>query len=375
MLRLGFLPSLLALLQIACAAAVVNAQLESEPRQLTATLEWEPKARFTISGLRPQDVSEPSQLFKVSVATSTLDEPPNLMGHYERGDNSCSFFPKFPLQAGLAYRIHLLPAEFQDTIDQEALLFQIPRGKENPSARVSQVFPSADKLPENLLKFYVHFSEPMNRGAAYQHIQLLRGADVLDSPFLELGEELWDAEQRRFTLFIHPGRIKRGLKPRQDEGPPLSSGNEYTLRILSTWTDASGLPMVESYDKKFTVTVADHRQPELEAWKIETPDKETTQPVRLIMNEPMDHGMLGRVLTVKHQSGDVISGKIQIAQQETEWEFVPDEAWQAGTYLIEIAANLEDLSGNSIARPFEVKMQERTAAEPSVKVAIEFVVK
>jgi len=38
---------------------------------------------------------------------------------------------------------------------------------------VVRVFPSADKLPENHLRFYLHFSAPMNRGEAYAHLKLL----------------------------------------------------------------------------------------------------------------------------------------------------------------------------------------------------------
>ena len=38
------------------------------------------------------------------------------------------------------------------------------------------------------------------------------GQAVAD-PFLELDEELWSTDGRRFTLLFDPGRIKRGLKP------------------------------------------------------------------------------------------------------------------------------------------------------------------
>ena len=99
------------------------------------------------------------------------------------------------------------------------------------------------------------------------------------------------------------------------------------------------------------------------------------QPVCLVPNESLDHAMLSRVLQVKHQTGRPIQGKVEISENETRWEFTPSEAWPVGTYRIEVAANLEDLCGNSIARPFEVKMQEKSAASPSTTVAVEFIVK
>ena len=84
---------------------------------------------------------------------------------------------------------------------------------------VTQVYPTSDKLPENQLKFYLHFSAPMSRGDSYKHIQLLdEKGKAVELPFLELDEELWDPAGKRFTLFFDPGRIKRGLKPREEVG-------------------------------------------------------------------------------------------------------------------------------------------------------------
>ena len=49
---------------------------------------------------------------------------------------------------------------------------------------VTQVYPTADRLPENQLKFYLHFSAPMSRGDVYKHIKLLDDkGKPLDLPF------------------------------------------------------------------------------------------------------------------------------------------------------------------------------------------------
>ena len=79
------------------------------------------------------------------------------------------------------------------------------------ATKVAAVYPSKSALPENQLKFYVHFCAPMSRGEAYERIHLSneRGEEV-EFPFLELGEELWDDSGTRFTLFFDPGRIKLG---------------------------------------------------------------------------------------------------------------------------------------------------------------------
>ena len=106
---------------------------------------------------------------------------------------------------------------------------------------MTQVYPSADVLPENLLKFYVHFSAPMGSGRSYEHIHLLDEANrPVDLPFLELAEELWSADLLRLTLLIDPGRIKREVKPLEDVGPALVAGRRYTLVISSGLRDAQG---------------------------------------------------------------------------------------------------------------------------------------
>lgn len=336
-----------------------------------------PSPRFVLAGATPIALEDAKHSFFVTVATDDAQpgETTHLLGSYEREGQNLVFIPRFPLSSSVHYRVHLSEELKEQLPESQSLNFAIPRQQTVASAKVAHVYPSATSLPENLLKFYIHFSEPMNRGEAYQCIELYQGGELVDHPFLELGEELWDGRQIRFTLFIHPGRIKRGLKPREDEGPAMAAGGMYTLKIKSSWKAASGLPMVEDFEKRFQVTPADHEQPRLEMWKIETPGKNTRQPVSLIFNEPLDHGMLGRVLVVKHQSGKIIPGAIEIAQEEMQWHFVPEEPWPVGAYNIEVAANLEDLCGNSIARPFEVKMQERAAAPPTTKVAIEFIVK
>ena len=57
-----------------------------------------------------------------------------------------------------------------------SLEFATPEQPSTPPAEVTHIYPSSDRLPENLLRFYIHFSTPMSRGEAYRHIHL-RDAD------------------------------------------------------------------------------------------------------------------------------------------------------------------------------------------------------
>ena len=142
------------------------------------------------------------------------------------------FTPRFPLARGVHYRAVLhpdrLPGGQEGTGNRcEVALSSRSRGPAEATA-VEQVYPTADRLPENQLKFYLHFTSPMSRGEAYRRIHLLDadGKEV-DRAFLELGEELWDPDGKRFTLLHRPRpdqarpQAARGPRPRAGAGEDL----------------------------------------------------------------------------------------------------------------------------------------------------------
>lgn len=328
-----------------------------------------------LDDLRAFSEEQLKQLFSVRVQTAAGGaKPPSVLGTYSITEAELHFASRFPLSTSVKYCVELSP---RLTGDEASELLFAPRGKPlAPPPTVQAVYPSSDVLPENLLKFYIHFSAPMSRGEAYKRIHLMHaGVEVLD-PFLELGEELWNVDQTRFTLFIHPGRIKRGVKPREDSGLPMIDGKEYSLQIDEAWLGADRQPLATNHVKKFRVVASDEEQPDPVTWKIETPKAGTRQPVTLTFNESLDHAMLNRVLQVRDPAGEAVDGKVAVSEHETLWSFEPTQPWKRSDYVIEIATNLEDLTGNSIARPFETKPQvENSEALVAPLVAIEFSVK
>jgi hypothetical protein len=299
---------------------------------------------------------------------------PAMLGSYRIEKDLLRFEPRFPLARGVRYRAVLDPsilAAGKGNKPQEVALL-LPRPKREPTARVAQVYPTADRLPENLLKFYLHFSAPMSQGNCYRHIRLLdvRGKAVA-WPFLELDEELWDPSGTRFTLFFDPGRIKRGLKPREEVGPALEEGKRYTLEIDQAWCDAEGTPLKETFRKTFTVTAPDDTLPDPKKWKLAAPAPGTRGPLRVTFPKAMDHALLQRLLWVTDASGKKVAGQVTTQERETVWLFTPEGPWRAGSYQLVADTRLEDLSGNSIGRPFEVDVLrpvERTVKQETVKV-------
>ena len=69
--------------------------------------------------------------------------------------------------------------------------------------------------------------------------------------------------------------------------------------------------------------------------------------------------------------GRKVEGTVEVTDQETRWRFTPKEAWRAGAYDLVVDTALEDPTGNSIARPFEVDVFrpiERRVETKTVKV-------
>ena len=131
-------------------------------------------------------------------------------------DTGIRFEPQFPLVPGRDYVAIL-------KVDSNAkplrVTLALPKPPPGPRVAITAVYPSANRLPENTLRFYVHFSGEVARGDIYRHFKLVRDDGVeVKEPFLELDEELWSTDGNRLTVLFHPGRVKRELVPREEDG-------------------------------------------------------------------------------------------------------------------------------------------------------------
>jgi hypothetical protein len=294
------------------------------------------------------------------------DAQPAMLGTYRVEKDVLRFVPRFPLTPGVRYRAVL-------DLGGKPIEKVLSLPKKQPRATVTvSVYPSADRLPENLLKFYLHFSAPMRQGEVYRHIKLLdRSGKAIDMPFLELDQELWDPSGTRFTLFFDPGRIKRGLKPREEVGPALEEGKRYTLVIDRNWRDAHGAPMKEGLRKRFTVLAPDDTQPDTKTWKLAAPASGSRAALKVTFPKSMDHALLHRMLWVIDGARKKVPGTIAVSDKETTWQFTPESPWGKGAHHLVADTRIEDLSGNSIGRPFEVDVLrpvERSIKTETVKI-------
>lgn len=309
-------------------------------------------------------------LFTVGVASARGTAgaaPRSMLGRYELEGDVLTFWPRFALKPDLPYVATLhrsrLPGEDEDSPDLVETLL-VPRTAPPAVPIVTAVFPTARPLPANLLKFYVHFSEPMSRGFAYEHAHIVDGAqDPIEQPFLELGEELWNPDGTRLTLLLDPGRIKRGLVPHEQLGPVLEPQRDYTLVIAAGWPSADGVPLAADVRIPFATHGLDYLQPDPARWTVEPPRAFTQEPLRLSFDEPLDRALLRHMLRVTSVDGSPIEGRVIVDGAESRWTFVPQRPWEPALHQVTVDLALEDLAGNSVGRPFEV---HAPGTEPAV---------
>jgi hypothetical protein len=318
-----------------------------------------------------------TDVLRVSVGeTSTA-----MLGSYSVVDRTIRFVPAFPLDPGRPYRAIYSPAAVPGAASSAhepvVVTLSLPPIATDPTTVVSQIFPSADVVPENQLRLYVHFSAPMGRRGGLDYIRLLddAGKEVVD-PFLPLDAEFWNDDFTRYTVFFDPGRQKRGILPNAQLGRSLVPGRRYTLVVSREWRDGNGLPLKTEYRREFRVAKADEHPIDYKSWRVGPTTAGTQSPLVVTFPEPLDHGLLLRALGVTAGDEQFIAGDVKIEEHETRWNFTPRSPWQAGRHHLVALAMLEDLAGNRIGRAFEVDRFDRTdrSTEPE-RTVIPFEVK
>jgi hypothetical protein len=300
-----------------------------------------------------------NSILRVTVVHAELDggeDLPDVLGRHHVLEDGVRFVPHFPFERGLPYRASFDPRPLgcPELSEVLTLEFSLPRDQATFPTEVTRIFPAADDLPENLLRFYVCFSNPMQRGRAEAEISLLASdgqpaPDVLYRPPVEL----WDRSMRCLTILLDPGRLKRGVGPNRALGPPLKAGHVYTLAIGPGMTDISGSQLPKAVHRRFRATDAVREPVAVEQWKFVPPLANSRQPLVLMFPRPLDWAMLSHAITIESTSEQSIDGRIEIDQYATRWTFTPASPWPAGNYQVRVASSLEDVCGNSVTAAFD----------------------
>jgi len=270
--------------------------------------------------------------------------------------------PIFPFNAKLMYEIRLSGEIFGN--------FQ-PKTIIAPPSRLT-LYPQATSIPANVLKMQLVFSSPMQVGNSYQYIQMFTDTGNIQ-PFLELQPELWNEDKTILTLWLDPGRIKRELIRSKKLGAPLEQGRVYTMAVSKEWPTQNGQTLDQAYQKKLFMLPPNRQRLAPKKWTTTQPSISTKEALQIDFGQPMDYLLLHHAITIYHQENPII-GKVDTLSNETIWTFIPDKAWQAGTYQLVIESRLEDLAGNTINYAFDREIDRQETGKKK-EVIISFVLK
>ena len=393
---LGPLPALLsALLVVTAACSGLGGPDTGAPAveiRIQTPADGPDGASIEVAGLTAEDLAalragglsddEWAELLRVTVVPEDRDdredqadglEMPPVLGSYAIGDDGVlRFNPMFPFDPGRPYSVRFdpthLPGRESAAIDPMVAVVALRKPDVEPTTVVDRIFPSGDRLPENQLKLYLHFSAPMSNvdGLEYLSLRDARGRAV-EEPFLPLGTEFWDRDHLRYTVFFDPGRVKQGLELNERLGRPLLEGETYTLVVAPTWPDAEGNPLQAPFEKRFAVGPADTTPLDTATWRLRVPASGSTQRLVVSIPEPLDHALMRRAIGVEDEVGRHVNGEVEIGNWETRWSLTPSQPWAAGAYSLVVSSVLEDLAGNKIGTAFEIdvfaQVDDTTARE------------
>jgi hypothetical protein len=305
------------------------------------------------------------EVFPIRTQGATI----NIAGNYEVGDTEVSFTPRFPWANGVPYEasfdLEQLARNYNEVYIPPSATNMLKLGfsltsSDKLTPAVVAVYPSANVLPENQLKFHITFNTPMTHGSVYKFVKLLDSEDQeVEKAFLIVDQEFWDQEMKVVTLLLDPGRIKRGLKANLQMGAPLKAGETYRLVVNPGWKNIDGVVSVSTYKKEFSCIEADRKSINITDWTITTPTIPTDE---LVINckENLNYIVASHAIRVKDKKDNPVEGEIEVLNHESVIVFRPKQKWTNGPYTLLVNQLLEDLAGNNLNRLFDEDMQAPT---------------
>ena len=244
-------------------------------------------------------------------------------------------------------------------IDKQPYHFKLELPETYPRLRIVTVYPKQDILPANLLKWYVKFSKPINLSKIYDHISIRDAqGQVVDRAILPLSPPLISEDGTLLTLWIEPGRQKRGLGPNTRLGSVFTEGESYTLIIDENLKDMHGVSIATSFKHSFTIGTPDRRKPQWESWQVTSPDAGTKHPLHILCSESLDYGSLTDGLIVYSDSTSPIAVQTQWDESNKSISVEPLSNWKKGSYYILLKKSIEDISGNNLERLFDSEVTD-----------------
>lgn len=291
-----------------------------------------------------------------------LDTP--MLGDFLKYGDSVIFKPVIPFSKGSTYIL------YQNK--QEVGRISIPLLENVVAPEVLAVYPTTAVVPENLLKMYFVFSQPMQEVEDALNFISLTDMDTGEEvdAFLALPTELWNKEHTQLTLWFDPGRIKTHLIPNKEKGLPIVQGKSYILSVGKSFKDAQGAFLAKAFTKEFKVGPRDAHKPKPTEWELYV----AIDSLRIHFKEPMDAIVALESFQILNSKKEVVTGDFKLTQEESTLLFYPQYPFALGGYTLLIESRLEDLAGNNLNHPFDNDLNKLEKQEFAKTKKLQFII-
>jgi len=218
-----------------------------------------------------------------------------------------------------------------------------------------EIHPAGPVVPVNLLRFELRFDRPQRLPFDVERLKLLDGQGIeIQHALLDVA--LPDADGRRITVLLDPGRVKTGVGPNLEAGRALKEGA--TVSLLVAGSDADPSPVQKTW--RVTAAVSHPLQPQL--WQLGAPRQGSRDALTVDLRTPI--GSAGeRLIVVVNGRGHRVEGSVTLDDGDATWRFKPARPWATGRHRLVTHPGLEDPAGNRRCAAFEAPIRSVETCE------------
>ncbi|SEM19630.1 hypothetical protein SAMN05421856_101672 [Chryseobacterium taichungense] len=305
-----------------------------------------------------------SDLLKVFMIQEGKESQTPLLGTHYKVQDTLFFGPQFELGDGLSFNAH-----FYYKNDTVKSLYKTPPVNFNISNEISikEAFPRSNKIPKNILTFYIEFSDPMMEDeSAFRYVNLYdENKQMIPHVWLNKGRWIND---KILMLMIHPGRVKSGISYYDNLGDVFYVGKKYYLEVTDKVKTLYINSKVKPFTKEFEIIEPTASCPEILRDSINPPKKNTREKLKIVFDKPMDlYSILGGISINIYKTDIIVEGKLLPGSEDTEWYFVPDKPWTENKYSLIFNKYVSDACGNGLIKSFETTKIKKSYTKDIVK--------
>ena len=217
-----------------------------------------------------------------------------------------------------------------------------------------EIHPAGTTVPENLLRLELRFDQPQRLPFDLERLKLLDGDGVeIRHALLDLA--LPDADGRRITVLLDPGRVKTGVGPNLQAGRALTPGATISLSVVDA---ADTAPVI----KTWRVVDALSRPLQPEHWRLSAPRRGTRDALSVDLRVPIS-SVGERLIAVLDGRGRPVAGVVTLGDGDATWRFRPSRPWATGRHRLVTHPDLEDPAGNRRCAAFEDPIRSASPCE------------